>query len=257
MATGSPAPSTPPLKFDPHGTASPDGAGGGVDADQYGNPLGGVRLPQIDVPVAQYQGTCTNPEGQVLIGTTRPFTDSQLLSLYPTFASYRTKMCEASLADVTQGTLLPFDAQDIDRRAKLARGRWPTAAQGDGTSARACAPIPGSGPFSPHQSRPPCTPGAKLTFTIHQQNGRVTRVRVYEGHRLIATRRAHRVTRITIPRPVQSAFALRIVDTTAKGKTVTTRRTFRGCAKTPPTTRVTRGGRAHRHRRTKLPRRRA
>ncbi len=152
---------TPPMQFDPKGTASPDGAGGGVDADRFGNPLGGLRLPQIQVPVAQYQGTCTNPEGQVLIGTTRPFTDAQLLAVYPTFASYRTKMCQASLADVEQGTLLPFDAQDIDRRVKLGRGRWPAGKQRDGTSTKACAALyatakaPKKKKKARHRHRPP------------------------------------------------------------------------------------------------------
>lgn len=141
ITTGRAAPATPPLQFDPNGTASPDGAGGGVDADRYGNALGGVRVPQIQVPVAMYQGTCTNPEGQVLIGTTRPFTDAQLLQAYPTFASYRTKMCQASIADVEQGTLLRFDAQDIDRRVQLGRSRWPSSVQANGTSKRACAPL--------------------------------------------------------------------------------------------------------------------
>lgn len=141
MTTARPAPSTPPMKFDPKGTASPDGAGGGVDADQFGNAEGGLRLPQIQVPVAQYQGTCTNPEGQVLIGTTRPFTDSQLVQLYPTFADYRTKMCQASLADVQQGVLLPIDAQDIDRRVQLGRGRWPVPVQGNGASNKTCVAI--------------------------------------------------------------------------------------------------------------------
>jgi hypothetical protein len=141
IAAGRAAPITAPLRFDPNGTASPDGAGGGVDADRYGNALGGVRLPQIQVPVAQYQGTCTNPEGQVLIGTTRPFPDAQLRSIYPTFASYRTKMCEASIADIKRGTLMPFDARDIDRRVRLARNRWPVGARGDGASRKACAPL--------------------------------------------------------------------------------------------------------------------
>jgi hypothetical protein len=141
ITTGQAAPETPPLKFEPHGTASPDGAGGGVDADRYGNPLGGLRLPQIQVPVAQYQGTCTSQDGQGLIGTTRPFTDAQLQALYPTFSSYRTKMCEASLNDVEQGVLLPLDAQDIDRRVKLESGRWPASKRAAGSSADACAAL--------------------------------------------------------------------------------------------------------------------
>jgi hypothetical protein len=131
---------TPALKFDPNGAVAKDGAGGGVAADRHGNPLGGLRLPQIRVPVAQYQGTC--PEmGQSLIGTTRPFDDSKLHELYPTFAGYRAKMCRASLADVKRHLLLRFDAQDIDRRVKLARGRWPAGARRDGKSRQACRPL--------------------------------------------------------------------------------------------------------------------
>jgi hypothetical protein len=138
MTTARPPAQTPPLKFDPHGSAATNGASGGVDTDQYGNPLGGLRLPQLDVPVAQYQGTCPQ-QGQGLIGTTIPFTDAQLTKLYPTFASYRAKVCKASLADISQGVLLAFDARDIDRRIRLARARWPAGSRGDGPSRRACA----------------------------------------------------------------------------------------------------------------------
>jgi hypothetical protein len=63
------------------------------------------------------------------------------VQLYPTFADYRGKMCRASLADVEQGVLLRFDAQDIDRRVKLERSRWPAARQGNGSSGRICAKL--------------------------------------------------------------------------------------------------------------------
>jgi hypothetical protein len=118
---------TPPLKFDPNGPAATDGSGGGVAVDRFGNPLGGLRLPQIEVPVAQYQGTCPN-EGQALIGTTYPFSDARLVQLYRTFAGYRALMRKAALAAVNQGVLLAFDARDIDRRVKLAQSRWPVDA---------------------------------------------------------------------------------------------------------------------------------
>src|SRR3954452_24952068 len=124
MTTGQPAPATPPLKFDPNGTAATDGAGGGVDADRYGTPLGGLRLPQVDVPVARYQGTCSQ-QGQMLIGTTEPFTDAQPRGLHPRCARCRSLMCQAAAAAVQPGVLLPFDAQDIDRRVSSPRGRWP------------------------------------------------------------------------------------------------------------------------------------
>jgi hypothetical protein len=138
MTTGHQPATTPPLKFDPHGKAATNGASGGVATDRFGNPLGGLRLPQIEVPVAQYQGTCPQ-EGQGLIGTTVPFSNAKLHKLYPTFSAYRTRMCRASLRDVRQGVLLRLDARDIDRRVKLGRDRWPARARKDGTSDRACA----------------------------------------------------------------------------------------------------------------------
>ena len=138
MTTGHPPARTPHLKFDPRGKAATNGASGGVATDRYGNPLGGIRLPQIIVPVAQYQGTCPQ-EGQGLIGTTSPFSTAQLLKLYPTFASYRRKMCLASRADVKEGVLLLLDARDIDRRIKLEQGRWPRDARANGASRRGCA----------------------------------------------------------------------------------------------------------------------
>ena len=93
-----------------------------------------------------------------------------------------------------------------------------------------------------------CVSARRLRFTIHQFNGRVTRVRIYDGRRLIADRRGHRITRVVINRPPGARVTLRILDTTSKHKTVKTVRVFRGCtAKTPPHTTVT--GRRHRRRR--------
>jgi hypothetical protein len=48
-------------------------------------------------------------------------------------------MCTASEALVREGTLLRFDAADIDRRVRAGRNRWPATARADGSSARACA----------------------------------------------------------------------------------------------------------------------
>ncbi len=140
ITTGRPSAKTAPLRFDPHGKAATDGASKGVATDRFGNPLGGLRLPQIEVPVAKYEGTCPQ-EGQGLIGTTIPFTAAQLHKLYPTFADYRAQMCRASLRDMRQGVLLRLDALDIDRRVKLGRDRWPKRVRGNGSSNRACAPL--------------------------------------------------------------------------------------------------------------------
>jgi hypothetical protein len=197
ITTGRAPVATAPLKFDPQGAAARDGSGGGVAADRLGNPLGGLRLPQIDVPVAQYQGTCPE-QGQALIGTTRPFTDARLRELYPTFAAYRTKMCAASAAAVDEGTLLAFDAQDIDRRVLLARTRWPRDAQGEGE----CPARVAAG-----RRAPACR--SRRTVVVHARVPRHAR-KVFVGGRRVAARRVGR-TGLRISLRGRGAGTVRIV----------------------------------------------
>jgi hypothetical protein len=106
------------------GVAPPNGprfqfASGKLAKDQFGNTLGGIRLPPIDVPVARYVSTVC-----VLGGITLPFTDAQLHLLYPTHAVYYAKMAAATHAAVTAGWLLPEDATDLLKRACAAKIRW-------------------------------------------------------------------------------------------------------------------------------------
>src|SRR5207237_5152445 len=63
--------------------------------DQYGNALGGIRLPPIDVPVARYVSTICE-----LGGITVPFPDPQLHMLYPTHAAYYGQMVDRTNAAV-------------------------------------------------------------------------------------------------------------------------------------------------------------
>src|SRR5436305_665862 len=48
---------------------------------------------------------------------------------------------QVSATAVQQGVLLELDAQDIDRRVKSHRARWPASAQGDGDSDAACTAL--------------------------------------------------------------------------------------------------------------------
>src|SRR4051794_3438280 len=230
MTTGQPAPATPQLKFDPNGTVATDGAGGGVDGDQDGNPLGGLRLPQVVVPVARYQGTCSQ-QGQMLIGTTYPFTDAQLHARYPTFADYRSKMCQASAAAVQQGVLLPFDAQDIDRRVSSHRDRWPAGAQGDGDSDTACPAVsPAAGAVAARRCR-----GVRVVV-VHPPPPRHARlehvsVRV-DGHRATVRRRARHALRVSFagrPRSTISVAIRAVVRVHGGRRVVTDRRTYHLC----------------------------
>jgi len=87
--------------------------------DQYGNTLGGVRLPPIDVPVARYVSRSCG-----LGGITVPFTDSELHALYPTHRVYYSEIVSKTNAAVTAGWLLPPDGQDLLARACAAKVRW-------------------------------------------------------------------------------------------------------------------------------------
>jgi hypothetical protein len=46
--------------------------------DANGNTLGGVRSPQVDVPVAAFGGVGNTPAFCVLFGTTKSFTPAQI-----------------------------------------------------------------------------------------------------------------------------------------------------------------------------------
>ena len=89
------------------------------DAD--GNVTGGMRLPQIQVPVAEYNGRCPD----TLQGFTRSFPDADLFARYPTFADYRSKMVAATRLAILAETVRPCDAVDIYRRVERAAARWP------------------------------------------------------------------------------------------------------------------------------------
>jgi hypothetical protein len=107
-----------------HGTPPAPGApltivDGKIARDEHGNALGGIRTPQLDVPVAVLSG-----EGVSLIGKTVPFDAATLQSLYPTHADYVRRFARATDRAVRARHLLPVDA----RVMKAAAAREPTGA---------------------------------------------------------------------------------------------------------------------------------
>jgi hypothetical protein len=80
--------------------------------DQYGNAVGGVRLPALDVPVATYQGEFTDGAG----GRTTAFDQSTLAALYPSHDAYVAKMRAATAAAVAAGFMLPADTDEWMQR---------------------------------------------------------------------------------------------------------------------------------------------
>jgi Alpha/beta hydrolase domain len=126
-----------------------------VERDQYGNALGGIRLPDINVPTETYSainfsqpsqesltptqlfttlqnifstlmtGVITDPtlrnEGLCLLeGFYTPFGQGTLQSLYPTHAAYVSQFTAAAQADLTAGFLTRYDYNQAVKAAQAA-----------------------------------------------------------------------------------------------------------------------------------------
>lgn len=97
--------------------------GGVVNRDAFGNTLGGVRLPEIDVPTARYEAVNSARPGLSplltavanlacgLAGRAFPFSETQLDTLYPNHGRYVNQIVRRTNALVAQGFLLRDDAQ--------------------------------------------------------------------------------------------------------------------------------------------------
>ena len=86
--------------------------------DANGNARGGVRNPQVDVPIAKLGGTTNTGSGSLgtfcrLFGTTVPFTAEQLAAAYPTHDEFVADWKRAADQAVKDGYLLPPDAEEL------------------------------------------------------------------------------------------------------------------------------------------------
>ncbi len=103
------------------GTAPPkmpridiDAATGEYAVDANGNVTGGIRTPQLDVPIAKLNGlgqTGTSFCG--LFGTTTPFDAATLARLYPSHDAFVTAWNSAVDAAVTSGAILAVDGAQL------------------------------------------------------------------------------------------------------------------------------------------------
>lgn len=96
------------------------GGGGGnapaekpVKRDAHGIIIGGIRLAEVDAPIALESGELCG-----LGGTHVPFDSAKLKALYPTHADYVNKVTTSSNAAVSAGFLLPADAKQTIDNAK-------------------------------------------------------------------------------------------------------------------------------------------
>ena len=103
---GTPPPTMPRLEL--------DGTGTDFERDEAGNALGGIRTPQVDVPLARLSGL-----GQLggsfcgLFGTTVPLTDDELAQRYPDHDVF-VEAWNLSLDDAVEaGAILADDAANL------------------------------------------------------------------------------------------------------------------------------------------------
>ncbi len=113
VRSGRPPASAPPLSVR---AGSPPT----IERDPFGNAVGGVRTPQVDVPIAALSGIGQNdgsPCGR--FGTTIAFDAATITSLYPDHRSYVAAVSHAAKRAVKRGVLIAIDAKAI-RRAAIA-----------------------------------------------------------------------------------------------------------------------------------------
>lgn len=91
---------------------------GAIVRDGDGNALGGIRLPRIAVPVAQYTPTTPGPLFCPLTGTQSPFAEDVLASRYPTIDDYVAKVQARVDASVAEGFLLAEDGVALVESAR-------------------------------------------------------------------------------------------------------------------------------------------
>jgi hypothetical protein len=96
--------------------------GNGYARDAYGNALGGVRTPAVDVPIATYSGQPASGASLLcsLFGQTTPFTTTALVMLYPTHDDYVSKVTAAATQDQQAGFLLASDVPLVEQEAQSA-----------------------------------------------------------------------------------------------------------------------------------------
>jgi len=79
--------------------------------DVHGNVLGGVRLPELEVPVATYLAWF---EANLKGGATTPFDPAKIKELYPTREEYVEKVRRAAAVAEKEGVILPGRAREYE-----------------------------------------------------------------------------------------------------------------------------------------------
>jgi hypothetical protein len=92
------------------------GAPPAIAQDQYGNARGGIRLPELEAPIARYifSGAIND-----YFGKREPFPPAQLKALYPTHARYVDAVSTAASVAHLAGFIPPYRVKEYVRAAPI------------------------------------------------------------------------------------------------------------------------------------------
>jgi hypothetical protein len=114
VVEGRPAPSFPRIAVD-------SGRPPRIRRDTHGNAVGGIRLPELEAPVAEYRGMAVGTGLPPLFGAARPFADEELRELYPSRRLLAARWQSAVDALAASEAIRPEDAADMAGRVDSVR----------------------------------------------------------------------------------------------------------------------------------------
>lgn len=115
LATGTPPPEQPRIEI--------AGTPPAIVRDQHGNAKGGIRLPQVDVPLARHSSeSWSESNTDLLRGSTEWFSPEKAKELYRDKATYITRFEAAAQDAVGRGVLLQ---EDVAALVEEATADWP------------------------------------------------------------------------------------------------------------------------------------
>jgi hypothetical protein len=110
IEVGAPPPAQPPIAVSGNPPA--------IDRDGHGIAIGGLRLPDVEVPISSNSGYNAGAGLEALVGSTRPFQPERLKALYPTHKDYVAKVTAAARSARLAGVILPAAERDYVQRAE-------------------------------------------------------------------------------------------------------------------------------------------
>ena len=108
------------------GTLPPHGSpivvqNGAPVLDRFGNVVGGLRSPYLDVPTSTWFGSSTGPSFCVIAGHEVPFSKDLLQQIYPSHAAYVSAVSKNTRALVRQGFITRQDGDLLIKEAQAAQ----------------------------------------------------------------------------------------------------------------------------------------